>query len=271
MIATILIDNITKSDLIPEWGLAVYMEHNGHHFLLDTGTTGKFVENAKTMNLDIRRIEFAVLSHAHYDHSDGMAEFFDNNDQAKFYIRAGAQENCYDRREETPRYIGIHPGYLTTYQDRIIYVQGDYEVLPGVTLIPHKTPNLHQLGKKVGMYIKQNGRWYPDSFLHEQSLVIETHQGLVILNSCSHGGADNIIQEIQDTYPDKNIYAYIGGLHLFRSTEEEIRNFAARVKKTGIQKIYTGHCTGQPAFEILREELENTVEQIYTGLKIEVN
>ena len=74
--------------------------------------------------------------------------------------------------------------------------------------------------------------WIPDDFMHEQSLVLDTDKGLVILNSCSHGGAANIINEIKTTFPDKNVYGLIGGFHLFNKTEEEISGTFVKVRIT---------------------------------------
>lgn len=268
MRARILIDNITKDELQPEWGLAVWIDYNGQQFLLDTGASGKFAENASSLGIDLKQVEYGILSHAHFDHADGMAEFFARNDKAKFYLRQGAAENCYGKKWIFSKYIGIHKGYLKTYADRICYVEGDYEIVPGVTLIPHKVSGLGELGKAAGMYVKNNRRMCPDCFAHEQSLVFDTESGLVIFNSCSHGGADNIIREVAETYPGKKIYALIGGLHLFDVAEDAVRALTTRIRETGIEKIYTGHCTGKRAFSILREELGEAVEQIYTGMEI---
>ena len=52
--------------------------------------------------------------------------------------------------------------------------------------------------------------WIPDDFSHEQSLVLDTEKGLVIINLCSHGGAANIINEVQETFPQKHVYGIIG-------------------------------------------------------------
>lgn len=52
-----------------------------------------------------------------------------------------------------------------------------------------------------------------DDFSHEQSLVLDTKEGLVIFNSCSHGGADVIIREAEAAFPGKQIYGLIGGFH----------------------------------------------------------
>lgn len=270
MIARILIDNNTRSALTPEWGLSVWIEHSGHRFLLDTGASARFAENAVQMGLDLEEAEFAVLSHAHYDHSDGMEAFFEKNRTAPMYLRKGSGENCYSRQEKVYRYIGIKEGYLEKFKDRLVYVEGDFEACPGVTLIPHKTRDLETLGRKAGMYIKRGSSWLPDSFFHEQSLAVDTERGIMVFNSCSHGGADNIIRETAETWPDRHIYGIVGGLHLFRSSDEEVRALAGRIRETGIEAVYTGHCTGERQFEILTEELGDVVCPLYTGLEIVV-
>lgn len=108
-----------------------------------------------------------------------------------------------------------------------------------------------------------------DLFLENmKKLGIDTDKGLVILNSCSHGGAANIINEIKTTFPDKKVYGLIGGFHLFNKTEAEIRGLAERIRNTGIEYICTGHCTKDRAFGILREELGNMIEQMQVGYQI---
>lgn len=270
MIVKVLVDNITKNDLISEWGLSFYIEYCGHKLLLDTGASANFAENANNLGVKLDEIEYGVLSHAHYDHADGMPKFFAENDRAKFYIRKGAGENCYGKKNFfLYKYNGIAPGTLDTYQDRIEYVEGDHKLLEGVYLIPHKTVGLEKIAKKVHLYVKDNGKMFPDDFAHEQSLVFDTEKGLVIFNSCSHGGPDNIITEVLATFPEKEICAYVGGLHLYKSSKEEVKALADRIKETGIQKIITGHCTGDEAFTILKEKLGDIIEQMYTGMEME--
>ena len=149
-------------------------------------------------------------------------------------------------------------------------MEGDYQLTDGVYLIPHKTVNLEKIAKKAELFVKDNGRMFPDDFAHEQTLVFDTPKGLVILNSCSHGGPDNIIAEVAATFPDKEICAYLGGFHLYKSSEEDVKALAERVKETGIKKVITGHCTGEEAFHILKEELGDVVEQMYSGMEIEI-
>lgn len=120
------------------------------------------------------------------------------------------------------------------------------------------------------MYIRSRDGWEPDDFSHEQSLVFETEEGLVIFNSCSHGGADNIINEVKATFPDKKVKAIIGGFHLYEKPKKEVRELAKRIKNTGIQEVYTGHCTGKKAYRVLKEELGDMVHQLNVGLEIKL-
>lgn len=270
MKAAVLIDNIASEGLTSEWGLSIYIEYEDKRVLLDTGGSEQFLRNARTMGIDISKVQYGVLSHAHYDHSNGMEAFFRENKDASFFLREGSGENCYGKLLIFSRYIGIRKGTLDEYRDRIIYARGDYEAAPGIYLIPHKTPGLEAVGLKNHMYIKKGRRWFPDDFSHEQSLIFDTERGLVIFSSCSHAGADHIIREAAQTFPGKKLYALIGGFHLFQAPEKEVRDLAGRILETGIQRVYTGHCTGDRAFGLLKEELGGRLMQLRTGLVMEL-
>lgn len=269
MKATVLVDNISQGELSGEWGLSIYIEYGETTVLLDTGSSGLFLKNAAKLGKDINRVDYAVISHAHYDHANGMKAFFETNDKAKFYLREGSRENCYGKLWIFHKYIGLPRKILKTFPERIEFAAGDYELCPGVYLIPHKTEGLSEQGRINNLFIKTGKKFVPDDFAHEQSLVFETEEGLVIFNSCSHGGADVIIREVTETFPGKKIKAMIGGFHLFRRTEEEVREFAKKVLETGIGEVYTGHCTGKAAYKILKEELGDRVHQLHVGLVIE--
>lgn len=269
MKATVLIDNIAKDKLKGEWGLSIFIEDKGRRILLDTGAGENFSLNAKKLGVPLEKTDYAVLSHAHYDHADGMDKFFCINSRAKFYLSANCKENCYGKRWIFSKYIGIKKGVMEEYKNRIEYVKGDKVLCSGVSILSHKTKGLEARGKKDGLCIKENKKLRADDFSHEQSLVIDTDSGLVIFNSCCHGGADTVITEVQKSFPNKKIYALVGGFHLYKSGDDEVKALAERIKKTGIEKIYTGHCTGQKAFDILKSELGDKAEQLYAGLVIE--
>lgn len=269
MKATVLVDNIENAELEGEWGLSIYIEYKDLKILLDAGASDLFSVNAGKLGIDLSEVDLAVLSHAHYDHANGMPRFFSINKKAPFYLRRSADENCY-KKVTVEEYIGMPKNLLRDYKDRIIFADGDMQIAEGVWIIPHKTSGLEQLGKNEQMYIKTPRGWKIDSFEHEQSLVFETEEGLVVFNSCSHGGADNIIKEIMDTFPGKKVRAIIGGFHLYNKTEDYVKSFAERVKSTGIEMVITGHCTGELPFDILKGELADSAERLYTGQIIEL-
>ena len=269
MKATVLVDNIGNELAKGEWGLSIYIEYEGKHILLDAGASPLFAENAEKLGLSLADVDYAVLSHAHYDHANGMETFFAQNDKAKFFLRDGCGENCYGKKWIFHKYIGLPKHILSRCGERISFARGDAELCRGVTLVPHKSEGLEKIGLRENMYIREHGTWLPDRFAHEQSLVFDTAEGLVIFNSCSHGGADNIIREVAQTFPGRPIYAIVGGFHLFNKTEEEVRSFAERVKETGISKVYTGHCTGKKAYDILKSVLGDQLEQLHVGLVME--
>lgn len=269
MKATVLSDNIPAENLGCEWGLSIFIEYHGKHILLDAGASGLFLKNADVLGLNMKDVDFGVLSHAHYDHADGIPEFFRVNSSAPFYFRETTGENCCKGVWNYKKYIGIPKGMLKKYPDRIKLVSGDFSPCDGVYLIPHKTPGLEKKGIREHMYLKEKRRWRPDSFSHEQSLVFDTPDGLVIFNSCSHGGADTIIREVTATFPDKKVKALIGGFHLYNKTDAEILALAEGIRSTGISEIYTGHCTGDHAFDLLRETLGESVHKLHAGLVME--
>lgn len=270
MTATVLVDNIASGGLRGEWGLSIYIEYEGRNILLDTGASDLFLKNAEELGKDVASVDYAVLSHAHYDHADGMRAFFAHNESAPFYLREGCEENCYGRKWIFRRYIGLPKGILTEYKDRIVYAWGDFSLCPGVYLVPHKTAGLDKIGKRNRMYRRTEDGWRPDDFSHEQSLVFDTASGLVIFNSCSHGGAAAVIDEVGRTFPGRPVRALIGGFHIFGLPGPEVRRLARAIKDTGVREIYTGHCTGDKSYHILREELGGMVYQLSVGLVIEI-
>lgn len=269
MRATVVVDNRKNGDIQGEWGLCIYIEYEDQKILLDVGASNLFARNAEKLGISLKEVDMAVLSHAHYDHANGMEAFFRNNDKAKFYLRETCGENCYFKKWFITKYIGIPKHILEKYPDRIIFAKGDTKLCEGVYLIPHKTEGLSEIGKREKMYQHRNRKWYPDDFSHEQSLVFETQKGLVIFNSCSHGGAVNIINEVAATFPDKKVYALIGGFHLFNKPVSEVQALGKKIRETGIAYVCTGHCTGGKAYAALQEELGDKLHQLQVGLVME--
>lgn len=270
MLVKVLMDNLARDGLIGEWGLALHIEAAGRRILLDAGATGRFADNARAMGVSLADVDLCALSHGHYDHADGFEAFFAENERAKVYLQRTAAERYYGKKWCFRHYIGVDRSMLRDWANRFEFVDGARELLPGLRLIPHSTPGLEKIAARCNLYMRRRRRMEPDTFDHEQSLVLEDADELVIFNSCSHAGPDNIIREVQTALPGKTIRAYVGGLHLFQRTDGEVRELAERIRRTGVGRIITGHCTGDRAYAVLREALGTGVEQMRAGMEMEL-
>ena len=159
-----------------------------------------------------------------YDHSDSMATFFNLNNHAPFFLRKGCKENCYSKKRIFHKYIGLPKSHFKRiFHDRITYVEEDYEIIPGVYLIPHKTPNLKLIGKRERMYRREHHQWIYDNFSHEQSLVFSNRKrDWSSLTVCCHGGIGNIIHEVAKTFPAERVYGINRRIHLFNKSDEKL-------------------------------------------------
>ncbi len=265
---TVLIDNIGKGELKGEWGLSLLIEFNDKRFLLDVGASDTFITNAQHLGLDISSIDFAVLSHAHYDHTGGLATFLEINKTALVYLSANARENCYAGLSFLSKYIGMPQGVINQYRTRVVRVDGVVEITDNVFLVSHSTESLSKIGRRNHLYVRKGLRYIPDDFSHEHTLVFKTQDGLVLMNSCSHSGPDVVVNEVLKVFPGERIKAYVGGLHLFRLNDKEVRSVSERLSACNVEMIYTGHCTGQNAFDILKEDFKEKIHQFNCGMQI---
>ena len=207
------------------------------------------------------------MSHAHYDHADGIDTFFSLNDHAPFLVREGSCENCFGINEGDLHYIGIRRGVLDRHAARIEYVKGVYEICGGIWLVPHRKADYSAIALRNDLYTVDHEERFPDDFAHEQSLVIETGQGLVVFNSCSHTGMANILKDISELLGRSDVCAYVGGLHLYKMTDEELDMLASEIESTNVRHIFTGHCTGDHAFSFLKGRLGERIEQFSSGFQ----
>lgn len=250
MKAVVLVENSVLPGLEGEHGLSVYIEHGNRRILLDAGQSGRFARNAETLGVDLAGVDTAVLSHAHFDHADGLDVFFDRNLHAPLHARPAVGQAEYHGE----RYIGVKRPLLEGYAHRFVLDDGPVALGDGLWLIP-------------------------DGVIHEQSLVVETGAGLVVFNSCSHAGAGHITKDIRARFPGKKIAAYIGGFHLMGAGGPSTLGAAPGIVKNlahwlldelEVGVIYTGHCTGTPAFDLLKAEGGDRVLPLDTGTVVEI-
>jgi len=279
MKVTVLIENTTLSELVCEHGLSMFIEYKDKYYLLDAGATGVFMQNAEKMNIPLDKAECAVLSHGHDDHGGGFGKYLEKYGDTKVYAMKNIMEEYYSGSGGTIHYIGLPKEIAEKHGSSFEPVDKVVQICAGVYLVPDCSKGMSRVGKRTGLYKKRGEEMVYDDFDHELSLVFDTEKGLVIFNSCSHTGIVNIIEEVKKAIPNKNIYAFFGGLHMRGKegekeiciyTEQEIEIISDYLKKAGISKIYTGHCTGETAMRILKKYLGETVETIHTGRIINI-
>jgi 7,8-dihydropterin-6-yl-methyl-4-(beta-D-ribofuranosyl)aminobenzene 5'-phosphate synthase len=267
-----LLENHENPDypaLQAEHGLSFIIALNGHDYMSDVGASGFFTDNAARLGVDLTRVEGVVISHHHYDHGGGLGRFFEENDQAKIYLRLSHNEGIV--AEDTPgviRTIGLNDALLRKHKDRVRMVTHTGEVMPGlhvVTDIPCEYPKPsgdQRLKIKIGKMLQS------DPFNHELVTVLENEEGLVVLTGCAHNGVLNMIAAVQKAFPGKTILAVIGGFHLHHEGDDSVRQIAERLKELGIPIIATGHCTGDHAVGILEAVLGDRLVRLFTGLEM---
>ena len=242
----ILIENEGTAPFIGEHGLALFLRHGDTEVLLDAGMTGDFLQNAARLDCPVEGITTAVLSHGHFDHADGFSALFERNEKVQVYARTAVMDPQYGH---DGRYIGLCEPLLRQYADRFILSDEFRAIAPGLWLVP-------------------------DAVDHEQSLVAETEDGLVVMNSCCHAGVADIVADILQRFPGKKVRAVVGGFHLMGPSgpatlgpePDEVRALALRLtEQLGVEEICTGHCTGTPGFALLQEAAPDKVRAIHPG------
>lgn len=279
MIVKVLVENTAQEGLCAEHGLCLLVEYKGKRYLVDSGASELFAQNAEKMGVDLNAVDMAFLSHAHYDHSGGYAKFFANNRHAKVYLQEAAKKRAYFKiAGPVKKYIGIPAGILDTYADRFAYVDGAAKLDEGIHIVPHSSDGILERAKHTHMCVVVDGKTQFDDFSHEQTVVFEEDDGLVCFNSCSHSGVEIVIKEVQKAFPDKRIKAYFGGFHMMGVTganscgysKEEVCDVAKSLVDSSDATFFSGHCTGTVAFDWLKEILGDRLVAFETGKVIEI-
>lgn len=247
---TVLYDAFGRAPALrKDWGYAALVEVGGKRILFDTGNNGDTLAiNAKTLGIDLSRLDLVVMSHRHGDHMGGLAYLLGVNPQVPvhapkegFGVYGGDLPGSFYRRNEalapSQRYYDGKPPDVMRFgaawpRADIRLVDKSIEVIPGVHLIS-------LVSDKPGTLE-----------LREQCLAVATPQGLVLVVGCSHPGIDRIVEAA--TKIDPRVQLIAGGLHLVVSKDEEIDKIVATLRDTyKVGFVAPGHCSGEPAFAAL--------------------
>jgi len=260
---TILYDAFgDRSGLTPDWGFAALIEYGGRRILFDTGNDGEvFARNVRALKVDLRHLDFAVISHRHGDHTGGLS----------YLLRVNPTVTIYAPYERFGLFGGPVPASIirpdTALPRRMRYFAGAVpEELQSSTVWPTAhfvtVDTLTEVAPDLAL-VSTVSRTPGTLELHELSLVLRTSKGLVVLVGCSHPGIETILDAAQ-AYGG-HVHEIFGGLHLVATPDAEIQRIAAALHDTRqLDLIAPGHCTGEPAFDVLSRVFGN--RYIYAGL-----
>jgi 7,8-dihydropterin-6-yl-methyl-4-(beta-D-ribofuranosyl)aminobenzene 5'-phosphate synthase len=239
-----------RPGLVRDWGFAALVEYGGKRILFDTGNNAEiFARNVRALGIDLRSLDFAVISHRHGDHTSGLSYLLRQNPHLKIYapkegfgVFGAALPSTFYRRDpslpDSMRYFESRPPEEMTFgtpwpQANMQWIDSLTEVAPGVTIISTISHNAGTLE------------------LRELSLAVQGPEGLVLLVGCSHPGIETILQAARPL--GTHVAMIFGGLHLVTTPDTAIARIASELRdRWGVGKVAPGHCTGEPAFAELQ-------------------
>jgi len=244
---------------IGEWGFSALIEADGHRILVDTGARPETVlQNAREMNLDLSGVQEVILTHNHDDHVGGLLTLrrtlMKKNPSALsvvyvakviFYSRPSAHG------EDNPM-ISIRRDFEATGGRFVEHSEGA-DIFPGAWLtgpVPRKYPERNW---SVSGKVQTPDGLVEDTVPEDQSLVLDTTQGLVVVTGCGHAGIVNILTDAATRFPGRDVDAVIGGLHLFPASDKQLDWTGDEFKQFKVANLIGAHCTGIEAVYRLRQ------------------
>ncbi len=231
---TVVYDNNSYDEqLRTAWGFACFVQGTSKTILFDTGGDGQILlSNIKKLGIEPDSVDIVVISHEHYDHCGGLDEFlgWQRNEDLIVYLPRSLPEQIKD--------------VVRRANARLVMVDTSVEICSGVY-------STGELG----------------TFLKEQSLIIETENGLVVVTGCAHPGVVNIVNQAKALLK-QNVYMVLGGFHLTGTGTESVRQMVARLQADGVKAVGPCHCSGNEVRRLFKEAYGNSYFPLGVGYKI---
>lgn len=235
---TTVYDNYqTDPQLKTGWGFSCLVRQSlgegGLNILFDTGADSPtLLSNMEKLSIDPKDIDLILLSHIHGDHTGGLEGILERNSQVTVYLPKSFPESF---KED-----------VKNYGAKFVEVDNFTKISDGV----------YTTGE-LGTWIK------------EQSLIIDTDKGLVIITGCSHPGIVNIVKKAKEIIK-KEVYLVLGGFHLAGASDSELKGIINDFRKLGVQKSAPCHCSGDRCRELFEEEYGDDFIENGVGLELKI-
>jgi len=270
-----LVDNtvLTGSTYWGEHGVSFYIQSPAGCMLFDTGQSGEvLLHNAKQMKINLRDIDALAISHAHLDHTGGLHSFLTKcKPKIPLYANPDLFRKRYAWREGEAKSIGLKLSKKVLSQHSSLCLNADpLEILPGIWTSGEISDRLEFEGRSSRHHIRVKGKWLPDPYRDDLSLIIEAGEGLILICGCCHAGLINTLSHVKRKF-QKDIVAVIGGTHLTSATEEMLEHtidYLRRLNNGAMPVLYLNHCTGERAHLTLVQNLGGNVQACPAGMTI---
>jgi len=226
---TILYDNyVFQEGTQADWGFSCLIEGTEQSILFDTGTRENILlHNIEELGVDLREVDIIVISHDHGDHTGGLSAVLEINPHVSVFMPVSFSEKYRKKVDEDKTKIIAVSDPTEICQD--VYITGE-----------------------MGDLIK------------EQSLVLDTNQGLIVVAGCSHQGVVNILKRAEEI-KNKQIYLIFGGFHLMQHTDVQIAEIITHFREMDVKKCGATHCTGDRQIGLFKKAYGDDYVPMGTG------
>ncbi len=275
-----------QKGMIKDFGFSCIIKYKGKTILFDSGTNADiFKNNIEALNIDLSQIDFAVASHAHFDHINGFDYLLKINPNVKIYFPfdlfwganipfdiSGTDSTATDTLDKRMQYFGgDYKDYHFNQTGRfwnanIEFIKENTEIEPSIRLITTSSEYMGYFNKYPSLDACENCESHNAKFngLKEISLSLKSDEGEILFVGCSHSTVEKIISESKE-FTKNNIEMVYGGYHLLPYDKIALLDLAKRLKNNlKVNKVAPTHCTGHLAFKILQDYFGE--DYVFAGL-----
>jgi 7,8-dihydropterin-6-yl-methyl-4-(beta-D-ribofuranosyl)aminobenzene 5'-phosphate synthase len=237
------------------------------------------LENMNMLDITPSSIDAVVLTHCHYDHTQGLAKVL--RKIGKKDIPVIGHPDIFRLNFITNPYlrpVGVMDGDrqadIENSGGSLYLTKNPLEIMPGLftTGEIERTTDFEEVG--ISLSTIENGQVKPDLMLDDISLIANVKEkGVVIATGCSHAGIVNIAKQAVKLVGTDKIHGIIGGFHLIEATgsvKDRIKKTAQALKKFDPDWIYAGHCTGFLAQVEFYNTFKDRFTPLHTGMIVEI-
>jgi 7,8-dihydropterin-6-yl-methyl-4-(beta-D-ribofuranosyl)aminobenzene 5'-phosphate synthase len=242
--------------------------------LVDVGQDSQaLLNNMKLMNISPAIIDAVVLTHCHYDHTQGVARML--REIGRKDIQVIAHRDIFRLNFVTEpylRHVGIMPGDSREEIEKaggsLLLTKDPVKLMSGITTTGEvkRQTDFEEVG--IALKTIEGGEVVDDQMLDDISVVANVNgKGLVIVTGCSHAGIVNIARHAVELTGCEKIEGILGGLHLVDASYVRIKRTAEELSKLNPEWICAGHCTGFKAQVELYLTFRERFSPLQTGMQ----